>query len=184
MHNFPLASLLAQQSLHFGPTDGNLPHRIPCNFWHSCALTSLEMPDLCHFIIRRALNVTSSVLITHSENSCHLGTAWKCYTELSSALCKVFWGISLPNDNPRLWNSSGQSSCFRPYFYTDAFLSCREKHCSRCSSVLCIASNKEQSLTNLLRYPVALGHKVCLKGLSEVPIPLRKNLDIFAVLPL
>lgn len=90
MPNFPLASLLVQQSLHFGPTAGNLPHRSACNLWHSCAWTSPEMPDLCHFIIRRALNVTSRVLITPSGNSCHLGTALKCYTELSSALCKVF----------------------------------------------------------------------------------------------
>lgn len=182
MHNFPLASLLARQSLHFGLTDGNLPHTIPCNLLHSCALTSLDMPDLCHLIIRRAFNVISHVLITPSGNSCHLGTAWKCYTELSSALCKLFWGISLPGDSSRLWNSSGQSGCPHPYFYIDALFGCREKCCSRRSSVLCISSDKEQSLTNLLKYPVPLGHKVCLKGLSEVPIPLKKNLDIFAVL--
>lgn len=89
MHYFPPASLLVQQFLHFGLTDGNLPHRIPCNLWHSCALTSPERPDLCHFIIRRALNVTSCVLITPSGNNCWLGTAQKWYIELSSALCKV-----------------------------------------------------------------------------------------------
>lgn len=115
------------------------------------------MPYFCHLIIRRALNVTSCVLITASGDSCHLGTAWKCYTELFSALCKIFWGVSLPNDNPRLWNSSGQSSCLHPYFYIDALFSCREKCCSRCSSVLCIPSDKEQSLTNLPRYPSSPG---------------------------
>lgn len=90
----------------------------------------------------------------------------------------------MPGDNPRFWNSSAQSSCLHPYFYIDALFSCTEKCSSRCSSVLCISSDKEESLTNLPRYPVPLGHEVCLKGLSEVPIPLRNNLDIFAVLPL
>lgn len=109
--------------------------------------------------------MTSCVLIKPSGNSCHLGSAQKCYTELSSALCKVFWGISLPNNDPRLWNFSGQSSCFHPYFYIDALLSCRDKCCSRCRSVLCISSDEDQSLTDLLRYPVAPGHKGLFKRL-------------------
>lgn len=121
--NLPLACFPVLQSLHFGPTDGYLPPRSVCSLWHSCALTSQEMPDLSHLVTRRELNLISYVLITYSVcyrdsgNSYHLGTVLKYNTELSSALFKFFWGTSCQVRIPGFETPVDRSGHLHPYLY-------------------------------------------------------------------